>query len=49
MKFHPKDYIAIVILLLLFTGKFYGFNGTLDAMIALVIGYYFAQRNSITK
>ena len=49
MKFHAKDYIAIIILTLLFTSKFYGLNGTIDAMIALVIGYYFAQRKEINR
>jgi len=49
MKFHARDYIAVIILVLLFGSKFYGYDGTIDAMIALVIGYYFAQRASINK
>lgn len=41
---YVRDYIAIVVLLLLFGTKILGYNGTIDAMIALVIGYYFSKR-----
>ena len=44
MKFYARDVIAILVLFLLFGSKFAGFNGTIDAMIALVIGYYFSKR-----
>jgi len=47
MKFHniyPKDIIAVIVLGLLFGCKFAGLNGIIDAMIALVIGYYFSKR-----
>ena len=44
MKVYPRDVIAVLVLVLLFTSKILGFNGTVDAMIALVIGYYFSKR-----
>ena len=44
MNFYARDIIAILVLILLFGSKFAGFNGTVDAMIALVIGYYFSKR-----
>lgn len=44
MKVYMRDYIAVLVLLLLFGTKLAGFNGTVDAMIALVIGYYFSKR-----
>lgn len=43
-QFYARDGIAVVVLLLLFGSKFYGMNGTIDAMIALIIGYYFSKR-----
>lgn len=39
-----RDIIAILILVFLFGCKLYGLNGTVDAMLALVIGYYFSKR-----
>ncbi len=47
MKFetiYPRDIIAVVVLIALFTCKVLGLNGIIDAMIALVIGYYFSKR-----
>jgi len=44
MKIEARDYIAALVLVLLFGSKFLGFNGIVDAMIALVIGYYFSKR-----
>jgi hypothetical protein len=44
MKVYMRDVIAILVLVLLFSSKFLGYNGTVDAMIALVIGYYFSKR-----
>ena len=47
MKFETitaRDIIAVIILLLLFGCKLLGMDGTVDAMIALVIGYYFSKR-----
>ena len=43
-RIQPRDYIAALVLLLLFSSKFLGYNGIVDAMIALVIGYYFSKR-----
>jgi hypothetical protein len=44
MKVYARDVIAVVVLILLFHTKIRGYNGTVDAMIALVIGYYFSKR-----
>ena len=44
MKVHMRDIIAIIVLVLLFGSKYFGFNGMIDAMIAAVIGYYFSKR-----
>jgi hypothetical protein len=44
MKVYTRDIIAVVVLILLFYTKIRGYNGTVDAMIALVIGYYFSKR-----
>ena len=46
MKYHfqPRDWIAILVLVALFGSKLLGYNGIVDAMIALVIGYYFSKR-----
>ena len=43
-KVQPRDIIAVIILLALFTCKLLGLNGTIDAAIALIIGYYFSKR-----
>lgn len=44
MKIQARDIIAVIVLLLLFGSKLLGYNGIVDAMIALVIGYYFSKR-----
>lgn len=44
MKISARDWIAALVLVLLFGSKFMGFNGVVDAMLALVIGYYFSKR-----
>ena len=44
MKIQARDIIAALVLVLLFGSKLMGFNGMIDAMIALVIGYYFSKR-----
>lgn len=44
MKFYTRDLVAVLVLVLLFYTKLAGYNGTIDAMIALVIGYYFSKR-----
>lgn len=43
-NFQSRDIIAIIVLAALFYSKFRGMDGTIDAMIALVIGYYFSKR-----
>ena len=43
-KIQGRDYIAALVLLLLFGSKLLGYDGMIDAMIALVIGYYFSKR-----
>ena len=45
-RFQPKDYIAVLTLLLLAGLKLAGLNGTLDAAAALILGYYFAKRSN---
>jgi len=47
MKFYPKDMIALVIILAGFLLIWQGYNGWLQGMLALIIGYYFARRESI--
>ena len=44
MTIYARDIIAVLVLLLLFGCKIAGYNGMIDAMIALVIGYYFSKR-----
>ena len=44
MKIYMRDIIALVVLVLLFISKFLGYDGVVDAMIALVVGYYFSKR-----
>jgi uncharacterized membrane protein len=41
---YPRDIIAVLVLVALFTCKLVGLNGIIDTMIALVIGYYFSKR-----
>lgn len=47
LNLKPRDLIAMIVLLGLFTAKFLGMNGTIDASLALVLGYYFARREAI--
>ena len=44
MKFAPKDFIALFVLLGIGYLKLKGFNGTLDGAIGLILGYYFVKR-----
>lgn len=44
IKIYARDIIAVIVLALLFTSKFLGFDGMIDTMIALIIGYYFSKR-----
>jgi len=43
-KIYPRDVIAVAILAGLFYCKVTGMDGVIDAMLALVIGYYFSKR-----
>lgn len=45
-QFQPKDFIALVALIGIGVLKWHGFDGYLDSVIALIIGYYFAHRTS---
>lgn len=40
----PKDIIAIITMIGFFVLKLTGLNGGLDAVAALILGYYFAHR-----
>jgi len=44
MKVQTRDIIAVLVLFALFFLKYKGFDGMVDASIALVIGYYFSKR-----
>lgn len=44
MKLKPRDYIAIVTIAGLVIFKLTGHNGSLDATVAIIIGYYFGRR-----
>lgn len=45
-KLKPKDLIAILSIILITILKLKGVNGTLDTVIALILGYYFGHRIS---
>lgn len=47
-KFQPKDILAFTVLIGIGVLKFYGFDGKLDAVGALILGYYFAHRTDGT-
>lgn len=47
-NFQPKDVVAIVVLIGIGVLKLNGYNGTLDAVVALIVGYYFAHRQGGT-
>ena len=40
----PKDVIAITTIIVIAILKLNGVNGTLDAPMGLILGYYFAHR-----
>jgi len=44
LQFKPKDIIAILCIIFVLVFKYKGFNGQLDAILSLIIGYYFAHR-----
>lgn len=43
-KFCSKDLVALVTICALVVFKLTGHDGTLDAAVAIIIGYYFARR-----
>ena len=45
-KLQPKDIVALTTLFGIGILKFKGFDGTLDAAAALILGYYFAHREN---
>ena len=45
-NFKPKDIIAILVIVFIGFGKFQGFNGSLDVVLALILGYYFVKRQN---
>ena len=45
-KLKPKDIIALTIIIGIGFMKLKGFDGYLDSVVALVIGYYFAHRKN---
>jgi hypothetical protein len=44
--FKPKDIIAIIVIGAMVIFKLTGHNGTLDTVVALIVGYYFAHRSN---
>lgn len=44
-KFTPKDFIAITALVGVLIYKMLGHNGGFDALVTLIIGYYFGRRD----
>ena len=40
----PKDFLALITILAVVILKLKGFNGVLDSVFALIVGYYFAHR-----
>jgi len=47
-KFTPRDFIAFFIIGGLIAFKMTGHNGSFDAIVALIVGYYFGRRNEVT-
>lgn len=41
----PKDVIAVLAIMVLIALKIYQGEGDIDALVSLVLGYYFAKRN----
>ncbi|MEK7578684.1 MAG: hypothetical protein AAB456_03140, partial [Patescibacteria group bacterium] len=46
IRFHPKDIIAVIVLVGVGYFKMKGINGGLDTAAALILGYYFGHRIS---
>ena len=45
-SYSPKDLVAVFIIGVFVLMKLKGVNGSLDAIVALIIGYYFGHRKS---
>lgn len=45
-KVGPKDYIAALTIVFILALKLRGIDGSLDAILALIIGYYFGHRTT---
>lgn len=43
-KLKPRDIIALLTICGLIAFKLTGHNGSLDAVVAMIIGYYFGRR-----
>lgn len=43
-SYEPKDLIALLVIIGLIAFKLTGHNGTFDAPVAMILGYYFARR-----
>ena len=42
----PKDFIAFVVVVGLIAFKLTGHNGTFDVPVGVIVGYYFAKRET---
>lgn len=43
---HGKDIVAVVMVLAMVALKYQGYDGGLDSMLTLIVGYYFGHRVS---
>jgi len=46
MNFKPKDMVALTAILCITILKLNHFNGYLDGVLSLIVGYYFAHRRA---
>lgn len=44
-NFKPKDIVALSIILFMGVFKLTGHNGSLDVVLAVIVGYYFGHRS----
>ncbi len=47
-KFTPRDLIALISIIAVLFYKVAGHNGGFDALVSLIIGYYFGRRDDAT-
>ncbi len=45
-KLKPKDIVALLVIIGLILFKLTGHNGSLDTVVALIVGYYFVKREN---